>query len=102
MNIVLDDGKKPLQNLNEGKKQDLSLNLETLVLKTPAKQFKFECGVIMARMSVKLNTRFGLYWHKQNTKNLEEFLNSVEMFVNASNNIITDSDKKLLSKQYNK
>lgn len=100
MNIQFDNEDSKLQNLNESSKQvESNISLEKLVLKTPAKQFKFECGVVMARINVPLDTRFGLYWHAKNSENLESFFSSIESFIN---NPLTEIDKKLLTKQYSK
>lgn len=91
-----------LQSLNEAKKTQVNVNLETVVLKTKSKQFVFECGCVMARMSVQLDTRFGLYWHAKQTDSFDGFVASIEKFLQAAGFAITDIDKKLLQKQYSK
>lgn len=93
--------------LNESKsniepKIPLNNNLLEIVMKTKAKQFKFDCGAIMAKIDIKLNNKFGLNWHYVNTTNEQEFYLSVEKFLSASSNKLSDDDHVNLEKQYAK
>ena len=98
-----------LVNLNEaiGKitqinKKPINADLLTIVMKTKSKQFKFDCGIVMGKIDVLLNNRFGLNWHYSNTKSFEEFKSSVAEFIWATNNTLTENDLNNLEKQYNK
>ncbi len=96
-----------LSDLNESKapKAPVLINqsLYEIVMKTKSKQFQFDCGLIMALITVPLNSKFGLKWHFDNTTSFEGFLTSVEQFMKVANIfVITDKDKKLLKKQYDK
>jgi len=91
-------------NLNESSEPKVEFNVDllTVVLKTKSKQFKFDCGVIMGSIKVNLTSRFGLQWHYNNTKNIDEFLSSVSNFVGTTDNILSEKDKENLTKQYGK
>ena len=98
---------KTNKSLNESQqfevpKQEINDDLLTLVMKTKSKQFEFDCGVIMANIRVPLFTRFGLQWHYMNSNSVETFLQSIENFIQASNNVLTENDCDRLIKQYNK
>ena len=75
---------------------------EEIVMKTKSKQFNFECGVIMGRIDIDINNKFGLQWHFNNTQSLEDFIKSVTNYVSISKNIVTQTDIDNLTKQYQK
>jgi len=93
-----------ISNLNESSQPKIEFNVDllTVVLKTKSKQFKFDCGVIMGGIKINLTSRFGLQWHYNNTKSIDEFLTSVSSFVGTTDNILSENDIKNLTKQYEK
>lgn len=96
-----------LQNLNENDQQqqtfdDSDLDTEKNVMQSNSLQFKFDSGVIMAKINVDVKNRFGLKWHAENTNNVEEFIESVNGFLAISEMNLTDNDKNRLSKEYQK
>jgi len=72
------------------------------VLNVKSKQFKFENGGLMGKISIDLGCRFGLKWHFDNTSNLEEFLKSIETFIGNADITLTDLDKSNLTVEYSK
>lgn len=74
---------------------------EELVMRNRSKQFNFDCGAFMGRIDMPINNRFGLKWHFDNSKSLEEFINSVGEFVAVTGNKITKNDIEKLTFQYN-
>ncbi len=95
-------------NLNESQQfqqpaeptQEVNTDLEEIVLKTKSKQFQFDCGVFMANINTPIKSRFGLQWHFDNTKSVEDFITSVSKFIAVSENVLSKHDISMLTKQY--
>jgi hypothetical protein len=81
---------------------DLDLDKNTLlkIMNDTSMQFQFESGVFMGRVGVPLDNKFSLWWHKQNTKNTKEFIDSVSEFLGERNKLTSD-DISRLRKEYN-
>ncbi len=47
------------------------------VMNVKSKQFKFSSGVFMAGIKYDTGNKFGLFWHKANTKSVDEFIKSI-------------------------
>ena len=94
----LDDNLK-----NEIKTEILDKNMQT-VLDNENYQFKFESGHFMETINGnKLSTMpFSLKYHKDNTKNLDEFINSVSNFLKTTDTELTETDIKRLKIHYEK
>jgi hypothetical protein len=108
MNIVKENSQN-LVNLNESTekikqevKNPINTDLLIIVMKTKSKQFKFDCGVIMGKIDILLDNRFGLNWHYKNTKSFDEFKSNVAEFILSTNNTLTSNDVSNLERQYNK
>jgi len=110
MNIKV---KKPLfeaeqfqtPQFQQNQKQQIgSVEDETIeiVLKNKSKQFQFDCGVIMARINVNLNNKFGLKYHFEQSASFDSFLTSVENFIKISGNILSSNDINNLQNQFEK
>lgn len=74
------------------------------VLDNEDKQFKFESGHYMEALNSDnlSDLKFSLRWHKNNTSNFDEFLESVSEFLKGAECKLTDSDIKRLSFHYSK
>lgn len=70
------------------------------ILRLKANQFLFDCGIFMGTIKSGLDTKFGLLWHAEKTKNLGFFLSSVNKFVVVSGNSLTSSDIERLTNHY--
>ena len=94
----LDDNLK-----NEFKTEIIDKNMQT-VLDNENYQFKFESGHFMETINGnKLATiPFSLKYHKDNTKNLDEFINSVGNFLKTTDTELTENDIKRLKIHYEK
>lgn len=90
---------KPKQSYSE--KQEQQMALEESIIMNKALRIDFSCGVSMARINVDINTRFGLKWHFENTKSLNDFLDSVKSFL-GDKNPLSSSDMALLTNEYTK
>lgn len=115
MNIKLENKNKSvedknLQPLNESEidiiqeKVDIpqQVQVET-VFNTKSKQFKFQSGAYMAGINSDVDAlKFGLKWHAENTKNFDEFLQSVSNFVESINVKLTKADETNLKQHYQK
>lgn len=66
------------------------------------KQFKFDCGISMARIREDVNTKFGLKWHYDNSSDIKSFIDSVRSFIEAAGYSLSDSDINRLTKEYQK
>lgn len=91
---------QPLKTLFESNQSIMKSDLEELVFKTKSKQFKFDCGIIMARVNIDINNKFGLKYHLVKSTNQQEFIDSVSQYVAISGGAITDKDKAGLIKQF--
>ena len=69
------------------------------ILDSKSKQFVFSNGALMGNHKGNINTKFCLSWHKKNTSTLEEFLKSVQNFINSP---LTKMDISKLDIEYNK
>lgn len=108
---------KHIKNLNESE-ENLLLKQEVYepmideindknigkVLDDSKYQFKFESGFAMESInSDRLSDiKFSLKWHKNNTKNYSEFLQSVKEFLKSADVTLTESDLNRLQKHYNR
>jgi hypothetical protein len=81
---------------------DIDTSNEEIVIKNKSKQFKFDCGVLMGRIDMNIQNKFGLKYHFENTTDFNGFLNSVKSFISTSGNNLTDNDISNLEKHYNK
>lgn len=96
------------KNLNESQqlqiKDEINDSNIKKVLDDKKYQFEFESGNYMEAInSNKLSDiPFSLKYHKNNTKNLDEFILSVKKFIENSNGTLTEEDINRLGKHYNK
>lgn len=91
------------QSQMQQRMQELSPEEHTMetVLRLKSLQFNFDSGVIMAKINVNIDSKFGLKWHAENAENAEKFIESVSNFVGTTGNILSVNDKQKLEKQYN-
>lgn len=75
-------------------------NIES-VLRIKSKQFNFDCGVIMSKINIPSENKFGLSWHYEKTSNFEDFLSSIRQFIMITDNKLTKGDVKNLENEYN-
>jgi hypothetical protein len=105
MNIALkrrqSNEKQPLiVDLFEASPVETKLNKTGLlkVMNDTSKHFYFEDGTFMGNMKSKLDMKFSLNWHKENTSNQREFISSVEEF--RGEFPLTSNDIRNLKKEY--
>lgn len=73
------------------------------VFSVKSKQFKFDCGIVMASLNSNVNEiKFGLSYHDENTSNFDEFISSIENFLIGVGMKLTDADKDRLRHHYKK
>lgn len=96
------------KNLNESNQQSIQEEIKDVnikkILDETNNQFHFDSGYFMESInSNKLSDiQFSLKYHKNNTNNFNDFLNSVVTFVNTANVQLTDMDIQRLEKHYQK
>ena len=95
--VLFESQNKQQQDVNKQVPNDSEFEK---VLKNKSFQFIFDSGLFMAKMSVKLNSKFGLKWHFDNSTNQDEFINSIALFIGISGSELTENDKNRLVKQY--
>jgi hypothetical protein len=82
--------------------EEINTSLEEMVLTNKSKQFKFDCGAVMGRINVAIKNNFGLNYHYNMTKSVDEFIKSVSDYIATSGNKVSSSDISKLQKQYEK
>lgn len=96
---------KTIQTTQQAPKQLMS-DIETeqiqKVIALKNKQFKFDCGISMARIREDINTKFGLKWHYDNNPDVESFIDSVRSFIETAGYELSDKDIIRLTKEYQK
>lgn len=96
---------KTIQTTHQVPKQLMS-DVETeqiqKVIALKNKQFKFDCGISMARIREDINTKFGLKWHYDNNSDVESFIDSVRSFIETAGYELSDKDIIRLTKEYQK
>lgn len=75
-------------------------NMQAL-MRMKSRQFVLDCGIILAKQSNE-NSKISLVWHKNNTNNFEEFVESVRGLTLIADMDLTSSDISKLQVEYNK
>lgn len=65
-------------------------------------KFKFENGSFMARISVPIKSKFGLYYHYNLSNDFESFVTSIKNYLARTGTKLTDNDIKRLEVEYSK
>jgi hypothetical protein len=93
---------RPVMKLFESPAPVIELDTKVLlkIMNDTAYQFHFENGKFMGRVHVPLENKFSLWWHKKNTRNVTEFIDSVGDFL-GDRNKLTSNDINNLRKEYN-
>lgn len=94
---------RKLKSLNESQQNNVVVETsqEADILRIKSKNIEFSNGVIMAKISEDIGTKFGLKHHYYSTENIEQFIDSVKNFAEIAGGELNASDLKKLELQYN-